>query len=297
MKSSIRIISIHILTAVFLIGFFLPHFAHADIPYQPLEALPYVIPDSNGSVNIGSYIQGMFKLMIILTIFLSIVFIVLGGVQYVTTDSLRNKSDGKKRIQDAVIGLILAIVSWLILYTINPNLISFNFDFNFQGTPAVTSPTGGAPGNNGITTGPNPPTGGLSNDAAIAALGTGFTVTSSGNCDNQQDPNCTSLQGLQSSTIAGIINLKDHCPGCDNLVITGGTEVGHDSGPLSHADGYKLDISDSAGSGAALTQYLNTQLNSPQLNKWYNVTIGNTSYYMAHETDPNHWDIRVNPPS
>jgi RHS repeat-associated protein len=50
--------------------------------------------------------------------------IVIGGFQYISSDAIMKKSEGKQRIQDAVIGLVLVISAWLILNTINPNLVT-----------------------------------------------------------------------------------------------------------------------------------------------------------------------------
>ena len=57
---------------------------------------------------------------------LAVIMIVWGGVQYMLSESLFNKEDGKAKIKNAIWGLLLALVSWLILYTINPNLLKFN---------------------------------------------------------------------------------------------------------------------------------------------------------------------------
>ncbi|MEM8532448.1 MAG: peptidoglycan-binding protein [Chloroflexota bacterium] len=52
----------------------------------------------------------------------------------------------------------------------------------------------------------------------------------------------TSLEGVQASSIAGIINFQEEC-GCD-IRITGGTETWiHADGPRSHHSGHKIDIS------------------------------------------------------
>lgn len=65
----------------------------------------------------------------------------------------------------------------------------------------------------------------------LAAAGIG--VSSSGNCNDQNQKNCTSLNGIHSECIDGpygIIAFKS-ASGCDAITITGGTEVGHKPGP------------------------------------------------------------------
>ena len=54
--------------------------------------------------------------------------IVIGGVQIIFSGGSSGKiAEGKKRITEAIWGLILALAAYLILYTINPDLISLKF--------------------------------------------------------------------------------------------------------------------------------------------------------------------------
>lgn len=53
-------------------------------------------------------------------IILSILFVAIGSVQYMTTDAISGQEEGRKRITAAIAGLILALVSWVILNEINP---------------------------------------------------------------------------------------------------------------------------------------------------------------------------------
>ncbi|EAP96940.1 hypothetical protein JNB_20058 [Janibacter sp. HTCC2649] len=68
----------------------------------------------------------------------------------------------------------------------------------------------------------------------------GITWSSSGGCSNRNVSTCTSFDQINSSTISGIVTLKQ-ASGCA-INITGGTEVGHASGTYSHWNGYKVDI-------------------------------------------------------
>lgn len=54
--------------------------------------------------------------------------LVLGGVQYVTSSVVDQKADAKDRIIKALIGLAVALGSYLILYTINPDLVSLRLN-------------------------------------------------------------------------------------------------------------------------------------------------------------------------
>jgi hypothetical protein len=60
--------------------------------------------------------------------------IIWGGIIKMTTDSWSKTDEANKKIQNAVYGLVLALVSWLLLYTINPDMVTFSNN-TFLGTP------------------------------------------------------------------------------------------------------------------------------------------------------------------
>uniref|UniRef100_A0A915LH69 Uncharacterized protein n=1 Tax=Meloidogyne javanica TaxID=6303 RepID=A0A915LH69_MELJA len=51
----------------------------------------------------------------------------------------------------------------------------------------------------------------------------GISISSTGRCSNRNNPQCTSLEGIHSEAIDGIITLKK-ASGCP-IIITGGTET------------------------------------------------------------------------
>ena len=78
--------------------------------------------------SLGLYLQTIFNYIIGLAIALATVMIIYGGVRYSTTDALGGKKEGKAIVQDALWGLALALGSYLILNTINPDLLKFDLD-------------------------------------------------------------------------------------------------------------------------------------------------------------------------
>jgi hypothetical protein len=80
--------------------------------------------DLQTSVNINSYLQYTFNLFIALAAVASVFMITLGGFQYMTTDALQGKEEGREKISRAVKGLILVLASYLILRTINPQFVN-----------------------------------------------------------------------------------------------------------------------------------------------------------------------------
>ena len=69
----------------------------------------------------------------------------------------------------------------------------------------------------------------------------GITIQSSGNCRDRNNGTCTSVEGIRQETEDGLVAFRNAVG--VNLVMTGGTEVGHTAGEFSHANGYKVDIS------------------------------------------------------
>ena len=81
---------------------------------------------SQDRVNIASYLGEMFKIGIGLAGIFAVFMIVWGGFEYVSTDAIAGKSAGKEKIEGALWGLGLALGSYLILNTINPELLKFS---------------------------------------------------------------------------------------------------------------------------------------------------------------------------
>ncbi len=74
--------------------------------------------------TLGKYLDGMFKLGIALCTGLAVLMIIIGGIQYVSSDAWSKKTDGRERIFAALTGLLIALGSWVLLNTISPRLVS-----------------------------------------------------------------------------------------------------------------------------------------------------------------------------
>lgn len=90
--------------------------------FVPLSPIPGV----TSATSFSGFLNAAFKIGLAATAILAVVWITYGGFEYMTTDSITGKTTGKEHIQDAVIGLLIALLIWVILYTINPNLLNFN---------------------------------------------------------------------------------------------------------------------------------------------------------------------------
>ena len=95
-----------------------------SLKYELLADLPGI----SDTPKYGEYLSGMIKLVIGLTTALAVLVVVYAGVfGYVGgATSPGARSDAKKRIEGALLGLILMLISYIILNTINPDLLSLD---------------------------------------------------------------------------------------------------------------------------------------------------------------------------
>ncbi len=76
--------------------------------------------------SIGDYFNKIFLVAIGLCGVLAVIMIVIGGVQYMGTESVFGKTEAKGRIFAAILGLFIALGAYALLYTINPDLTGQN---------------------------------------------------------------------------------------------------------------------------------------------------------------------------
>jgi Type IV secretion system pilin len=79
--------------------------------------------DLTGKNIFGRYLNLMIKIFIGLCAVLAVVMIVMGGMEYMTSELVSSKEAGKDRITNALFGLLIALGSFALLNTINPDLL------------------------------------------------------------------------------------------------------------------------------------------------------------------------------
>src|SRR3989344_2383459 len=117
----------NLIKKIWIVGLVFPLFVFAQSEYTLLE--PLTNP-SGGTVtstsDLSNYLQFAFQFTIGITGVLAVIMIILGGIRYLSTDAISGKEEGRSMITGAIGVLLLAILSWLILNTINPDLLKFN---------------------------------------------------------------------------------------------------------------------------------------------------------------------------
>ena len=109
--------------------------------YVPLEPLPGA--NANTYNSLSAYLTLLFNILLSIGGMIAIVTLVLGGITYMVSEIADKKSEARKRMQSAIIGLLLLLSCWLILHEINPNLTNFSLTLPGQTQSAVTTSSSG----------------------------------------------------------------------------------------------------------------------------------------------------------
>ncbi|MDO8183611.1 MAG: pilin [bacterium] len=242
-----------------------------DTPYQLLEKT-FLPGDPTTVSSFGEYASAAFQTVLMVVIVLAVLMLTISGLQYIISPAAGGKEEATKRIWAAIIGLLIALSSYLILKTINPNLVGASLDLGNIGNitaPPISPPgsnpniPGGPPGGGGgIPTGPHTyPSGvGLTEDDArnqLAAKGIQINGPPCGGQTYQQYGNgCTNLDGIPQESVDEIIAFKNVC-NC-LVVVNGATEAGHStSGTFGlHAPGGTAIDIDRSPDNQALDNYI-----------------------------------------
>lgn len=91
------------------------------VPLAPFSGLFETTFDMRTD-GLQRYLSGIFKVAIGLSGILAVVMLVICGIRVMGTGSASAKSEAKECITNAIVGLLLAIGSWVLLNTINPAL-------------------------------------------------------------------------------------------------------------------------------------------------------------------------------
>jgi len=269
-------------------------------------------PDPNCNVDsISTYLPGIFTLAIEIAAALAVIMITIGGIEYIGSESVGSKADGTKKIQNALIGLLLAIGAWVILNTISPNLVSFNLSIkkSFAPPPPATGGGGTPPVGGPCTPNPKPypspsspyyatyPCGSAwpSDTSERSSLGPSihYNYGPTATCALVGDLGCTSVFQIRGGAISGLLWLASNCPGGCAVTITGGTEfwVHTSHGPLTGM----VDLHYGGGT-SPLDKFIMSGTNTGTTNSCFNTmnswTLNGAVYALeARSGYTTHWHV------
>lgn len=98
------------------------------VPIPDLQFSDIIIDENQGTIDIpfiADYISALYKYAIGVAAVLATVMIMIGGLQYLMAGGDATRvGNAKKRITDAMIGLLLSLGTYMILAAVNPDLVS-----------------------------------------------------------------------------------------------------------------------------------------------------------------------------
>ena len=110
------------------------HFSFAA-PYTNQEKIPGAQPTNDFITYLKSVINFGFAIVGILALFM----LIIGAYQYLMAAGSDNASNAKDTITSALLGLVLGLTAWIILNTINPDLVKMNPIKQIQGASTITN--------------------------------------------------------------------------------------------------------------------------------------------------------------
>jgi hypothetical protein len=99
----------------------------ASTGFVPIAPIPGANPQS---LDLVQYINAVFNLALGVGALLAVLMIVYGGFEYIFSGVMEGKKDGRARIQQALYGLALLVLVYLILYIINPQIVQLKLFTN-----------------------------------------------------------------------------------------------------------------------------------------------------------------------
>lgn len=284
--------------------------------YQLIENIGLL--SKGDTVTLAVYLQTAFRWGFGIITALSVMMLVLAGVEYSAIGVSEGlKSSAKKRIENVFTGLAILLTSFLLLNTINPKLTTFELtlppiEFNSKsnepdpgfvmGSGRGAAGEGERPSNTSESADENGMRQLFLGDPAVAPNTYGPNGIGINNppCRGSVGTGCTSLAGMPMATMNRIKDVQSACTSwvetqrgtrdsstmC-RVMITGGTEPGHKShGPGREAIDLRL--------GGALDNYVKVNSTSHfQYGGYPLYVVPSGSGVSTFWQEGDHWHVRT----
>ena len=276
--------------------------------YTALET----IPGSDSTGEISPYLQAIYRFALWAVGIAALFMLSVGGMMYLTSAGNTSQiSTAKTVIFDALIGLVLAILAWLVLYVINPQLIEVNLDI-FQTVSHATGDTsqvGGSVSNNGAAVGTNPAPNDtvktLAQKLLSSAVGSGDCASASGtvspkgnlqeviggnamttchNGCNTSSSLCNRTSNISQTLLQGLADMSEETSFTINSLASGSHAT-----TSMHYSGNAADI-DKPSSGV---QSYVTSHGTQTCSKVYKVTSTSGAVLYFYDEDSSHWHVQT----
>lgn len=112
--------------------------------FVPLAGLPG-LTDNTQSRTLADYINVLFRLAIGLGALAAVIRITIAGIKYMGDDSFSSKQSAKEDIKNSLLGILILLSTFIILYLINPNILNLNILQSLQPPRTAQVPTSSGP--------------------------------------------------------------------------------------------------------------------------------------------------------
>jgi hypothetical protein len=109
-----------------IFSFFIPivHAEESGGGFVPLLKQTQDLLPGGGEAGIDVFLNNAFAILISIGAALAVGVFVYGGLRYLTSSAGVSTENAKGKMQNAVLGLIMLLATWIIFNTINPDLLS-----------------------------------------------------------------------------------------------------------------------------------------------------------------------------
>lgn len=138
-------------TAVLILFSLAPHvLAQGFVPLAPIEGLTKGVAANTEGLAI--FFNNLYKFAIGMATVLAVIMIIWGGIEYSWQDVPGAKSNGKDRILQAILGLVLVLSPALVFSIINPSILNLSINLKPLDTKSGTSSVGSRTVTDAVTT-------------------------------------------------------------------------------------------------------------------------------------------------
>ncbi len=189
------------------------------VPLAPITGLtdPKTLGSVVNSTTLANFFNNLYKFLIGLAAALAVIEIIWGGLEISTKDSVSKQSDGRERITQAILGLVLVLCPVLVFSIINPAILNLSLNLPPLDTKSAPPLAGGG------TTNPVPAT----VDSATGCTVSGVSYLKTASCPAKSgtdaesvakqwlSSNCsTSFFGLFGANSSSLICTSSNSSGC-----------------------------------------------------------------------------------
>ncbi|HEY4500736.1 MAG TPA: pilin [Candidatus Paceibacterota bacterium] len=115
-------------------------FAQGFVPLAPIPGLTEGV--TANQEGLAAFFNNLYKFAVGMAAMLAVVEIIWGGLEISTKDSVSKQSDGRNRIEQAILGLVLVLSPVIVFSIINPSILNLSINLPELDTKSGVPPSG-----------------------------------------------------------------------------------------------------------------------------------------------------------